>query len=127
MPKINSLTSSCSVNAFSFVFSQIAILRKLSVLLCLAFTSCLAPDISNWPDNIPPQRSFDAAYLEDAQNQQLQSQQEYLEWVLSFYQGNLAYPTGWMDVEAVVLNSVLRDESTPLAMQLSELGVSIGA
>ena len=96
-------------------------------MLCLIFTSCLAPDISNWPENIPPQSSFDEAYLDDSANQQLQSREEYLEWILSFYEGNLAYPSGWLDVEAIVLNSIATEGARPMASQLSELGYSIGA
>jgi len=109
------------------MFSWSPILKKSAVLLCLIFTSCLAPDISNWPKNIPPERSFDEVYLDDSENQQLQLREEYLEWILSFYEGNLAYPSGWLGVEAIVLNSISTEEARPMARQLSQLGYSIGA
>lgn len=121
------LNSLGRVNSLNFITSQSANLKRVSALFCLALTACLAPDISDWPDDIPPQRYFNTAYLADMNNQQLQSQKEYLEWVLSFYKGSLAYQLGWLDVEAVVLDSVLTQETKPLARQLSELGYSIGA
>ncbi len=106
------------------------IISKRSALLsALLFTlaSCVTPDIGNWPDSVPPQEVFIAAYAEDEENQHLQSQTEYLEWTLSFYQGNLAYQSGWEDIRDYVFDAPSEQERALLLAQLRELGVVIGS
>lgn len=100
--------------------------RILLAWFCLALGSCVSPNISNWPDTIPRQQFFVEAYLADTANQQLQSRTEYLEWTLSFYQGNLAYQSGWLDIESVVLNRAVSGDAGNLTKELSELGADIG-
>ena len=104
----------------------IASKRIVLAWLCLALASCVGPNISNWPDTIPEQQFFVEAYLADEANQRLQSRSEYLEWTLSFYQGNLAYQSGWLDIESAVLNAAADREAAQLAAQLNDLGAAIG-
>jgi hypothetical protein len=100
--------------------------KLLLAWLCLLLASCVGPNISNWPDTVPRQEFFVDAYLADEDNQQLQSRSEYLEWTLSFYQGNLAYHSGWLDVESVVLNAATPREAEQLDAELNALGAAIG-
>lgn len=103
--------------------------KRSALLSALLFTlaSCVTPDIGNWPESVPPQEVFIAAYAEDEQNQYLQSQTEYLEWTLSFYQGNLAYQSGWQDIRSYVFEAPSEQERAQLLAQLRELGVAIGS
>lgn len=98
-----------------------------SILLSLALTSCITPSIRNWPETVPRQGLFVQAYRADPDNQQLQSQQEYLEWILGFYQGTLIYPTGWLDVEERLLQDTPAIEKPKLDARLEQLGIVIGA
>jgi hypothetical protein len=98
----------------------------LIVLLSISLASCIGPNLDDWPETIPEQQYFIEAYQSDGANQQLQSRTEYLEWALSFYQGNLAYQSGWLDVESVVLASANSDVEV-LDGQLGDLGALIGA
>ena len=59
-------------------------------LTLLLLASCVAPNIQDWPDSIPQTQVFSEIYLADEVNQARQSEAEYLQWVLSFYQGNFA-------------------------------------
>lgn len=106
---------------------QLSSRRILLLLLGLMLASCVGPNIDNWPDNIPQQQFFVDAYSADAANQQLQSRSEYLEWSLSFYQGNLAYQSGWLDITSTVLNGADPKDAGSLAVQLGDLGAAIGA
>ena len=96
-------------------------------LLCLVLFSCANQDLANWPSSIPQQQVFVAAYTADSGNQQRQSQQEYLQWIMSFYQGNLAYQSGWLDIETIVLAAADSNDRQQLDRQLNELGTAIAS
>lgn len=98
-----------------------------SILLSLALASCITPSIRNWPETVPRQGLFVQAYRADPANRQLQSQQEYLEWILGFYQGTLIYPTGWLDVEERLLQDTPASEKPTLDARLEQLGIVIGS
>ena len=100
---------------------------KLSILsVSFLLSSCIGTDLSNWPDSIPQQQLFIDVYQADIDNQQLQSRNEYLEWVLNFYQGSLVYRSGWLDIEAEVLNTVAPQDIDRLDLELHKLGAAIG-
>lgn len=101
--------------------------RKLStaLLICLALQSCISQNLSNWPATIPQQQLFIRAYEGDLQNQPRQSQQEYLEWILSFYKGSLVYQDGWLDIEAMVLLNAATKDRQALHTGLAQLGLII--
>lgn len=95
--------------------------------LSMSLMSCLSPQLAQWPDSIPPMQVFAQAYAADSQNQRLQSQQEYLEWVLVFYRGNLVYPRGWSDLNSYVHAAATPAQTRLLDRQLAVLGEAIAA
>lgn len=99
----------------------------LMVLLSLLLASCIYRDLEHWPDSIPQQQLFIDAYYADLDNQRLQSEQEYLAWILSFYQGNLVYQTGWSDIESAVLMTASPSQRAMLGSELNRLGTAMGA
>ena len=96
-------------------------------LLSVSLMSCLNPQLAEWPDSIPPMQVFVQVYEEDSQNQRLQSRQEYLEWVLVFYRGNLVYPTGWLDLNSYIHGAATPAQTSLLDKQLAVLGAAIAA
>ncbi len=96
-------------------------------LLGVFLTACITPSIRNWPDEVPRQALFERAYRADEVNQQYQSRQEYLEWILGFYQGTIIYPSGWLDVEEQLLERTPLQQQAQLDARLEELGIVIGA
>ncbi|MDA1370624.1 MAG: hypothetical protein O2971_07670 [Proteobacteria bacterium] len=96
-------------------------------VICLAFFACRSTNFEQWPVEIPDRNLFIAAYSEDSENQSRQSRRLYLQWVLSFYQGSLIYPSGWIDVQATVLANTLPPEREQLEQRLENLGGSIAA
>ena len=102
-------------------------LIKTSVTLLFAFTlaSCISPNMHEWPDDVPKINLFVNAYRSDVPNQAFQSEEDYLEWILGFYQGTVLYPTGWLDVERQLLNSTEAEQKAVLALRLRDLGILI--
>lgn len=100
---------------------------SLLVLLGLATMSCLSPRLADWPESIPATQVFSQIYDEDSQNQRLQSRQEYLEWVLVFYQGSLIFPTGWSDLNSYLHGASTRAQGKVFDAQLAVLGKLIAA
>lgn len=103
--------------------------RKPSFIaaVCLFLASCIGPNLEDWPDSIPQTQVFIVAYDADEENQGRQSETEYLEWVLSFYQGNLAYQSGWQDIQDYVYEAPAPEAEQALLEQLSLLGIAIGS
>ena len=97
------------------------------VAVCLFLASCIGPNLEDWPDSIPQTQVFIVAYDADEENQGRQSETEYLEWVLSFYQGNLAYQSGWQDIQGYVYEAPAPGAEQELLEQLSLLGIAIGS
>ena len=95
--------------------------------VCLFLVSCIGPNLEDWPDSIPQTQVFIVAYDADEENQGRQSETEYLEWVLSFYQGNLAYQSGWQDIQGYVYEAPAPEAEQELLEQLSLLGIAIGS
>ena len=56
-----------------------------------------------WPADLPPVTYFEGVYAKDRQLHGLQSLDDYLSWVRSFYQGAPLYPRGWNDVSEDLL------------------------
>ena len=95
--------------------------------VCLFLVSCIGPNLEDWPDSIPQTQVFIVAYDSDEENQGRQSETEYLEWVLSFYQGNLAYQSGWQDIQGYVYEAPAPEAEQELLEQLNLLGIAIGS
>jgi len=56
-----------------------------------------------WPGGLPPVTYFEEVYAKDRQLRGLQSLEDYLSWVRSFYQGAPLYPRGWNDISEDLL------------------------
>lgn len=97
------------------------------VTACLFLASCVGRNIDDWPDAIPEVQVFRVVYEADEENQGRQSEAEYLGWVLSFYQGNLAYQSGWQDIQGYVYEAPAPEAGQELLDQLSLIGIAIGS
>jgi len=61
---------------------------------------------ANWPGEIPPREFFVAKYEADIENKQDETLDEYLLWVVRFYEGWELYSNGWTKVTADSLRGV---------------------
>ncbi len=73
---------------------------RLVALLALALTlfACTSHRAVNntWPERMPSRAYFVDTYEADTVNKQIQTQDEYLTWVLRFYKGWELYRRGWI-------------------------------
>jgi hypothetical protein len=60
-------------------------------------------------------------------NQTLQTREEYLGWIKSFYTGTLLYPTGWFDVQERVLSTSSPENVDAFGPRIEEMGRLIAA
>ena len=83
---------------------------------------CSVTDTIFWPEALPERQYFEANYRKDKDNQLVQSHVDYLDWVVSFYEGTLIAPVGWLDLQSIVLK-IAEPESRPeLDKKLTDLG-----
>ena len=103
--------------------SRNQILRN--VLLFLWLISLLKCSVTNtifWPGTLPGREYFEANYEEDKDNQLVQSKIDYLGWVVSFYEGTLIAPVGWLELQTIVLEIAEPEDRLELDKQLTDLG-----
>ena len=108
---------------FRLIKSRNQILR--SVLLFLWLISLLKCSVTNtifWPETLPGREYFEANYEEDKDNQLVQSKIDYLGWVVSFYEGTLIAPVGWLELQTIVLEIAEPEDRLELDKQLTDLG-----
>ena len=103
--------------------SRNQILRNtLLLFLLITLMRCSVTDTIFWPEALPAREYFEANYKKDKDNQLVQSKVDYLNWVVSFYEGTLIAPVGWLDLQSIVLE-IAEPESRPeLDKQLTDLG-----
>lgn len=96
-----------------------------SLLALLMLLSCVSTPRAVWPPSLPEQTQFIATYRADASNMARQTEPEYLDWIRNFYQGSRLYPTGWEDIEQLVLARTAATERGAIAADLRRLGIAI--
>ncbi len=108
-------------------FRLVVCMRTLPVLLlCLALSACaLRSSGGPWPADLPPQRHFLGLYAADVPNQAFQTQEQYLQWVVRFYEGSEFMALGWNAIAESVLVDLEPGQRASLASQLAALGAAI--
>jgi hypothetical protein len=95
------------------------------LLLITSVSACIStpPATADWPSNLPPREFYETAWADDTANQEVQSLNAYLRWVLRFYQGWPVYDYGWLDITGDVLASIEEpSEKQLVAERLIEMG-----
>tara|TARA_B100000214_G_C23855478_1_gene575462 strand:- start:147 stop:731 length:585 start_codon:yes stop_codon:yes gene_type:complete len=96
--------------------------KSLLFLWVLFLLECSVTGPIFWPDKLPELAYFEANYKSDKDNQLVQSKADYLGWVVSFYEGTLIAPVGWMNLQSMVLAMAEPEDRLELGKQLTELG-----
>ena len=76
----------------------------------------------DWPTDIPSLSHYEAVYANDSQNQAIQTKDEYLTWVIRFYQGWEGYPRGWRDIAREASATVAAAQRAKLEQKFMRLG-----
>lgn len=95
-------------------------------LALLLLAGCSSVNQEQWPQQLPPRSHYLDAYANDHTNQQYQSRQDYLKWVVNFYQGTVLYRRGWNQMIDEVKQTLTDQEQQNLAeRRLREIGKQI--
>lgn len=99
---------------------------KVLIAFCLAAlcVSCSTTQLAqrDWPEQLPEREYYVALYEEDKGNQGVQTQDEYLKWVIRFYRGWALSPYSW----DWLVSNALEQAAPGDREQLGELLASIG-
>lgn len=91
-------------------------------MLCV---SCISAPFKSpeWPKYLPSLRYYESVYAEDENNRAVQTKEEYLKWVIRFYEGWNLYQDGWKRTSRDILLSVDdADKKNTLRSKLAHLG-----
>lgn len=83
--------------------------------------------VSNWPEPLPARSHFVEQYQQDTVNRRVQSQEDYLTWVVRFYEGSLMVPQGWHDLTRDLADDYPASDARLLTLKRRELGMLIAA
>ena len=96
-----------------------------TVLLTLALhAGCTFAPVSerDWPTDIPSLSHYETVYDNDSQNKAIQTKDEYLTWVIRFYQGWEGYPRGWRDISREATVAVTAEQRATVEKKFMRLG-----
>lgn len=98
------------------------------VLMAFAVSACQSlNEETNWPEDVPDKERFLQAYHADTENQQEQTRQQYLNWIIRFYQGGDLMSTGWNDLTPAVLMGMSGETLQAAQTASHQLGVAISS
>ena len=110
------------------------IMKTMSALLAAALLQgCASFGVNNtriledWPDTVPDQAVFIQAWQQDRENRNLQSNVEYLNWVVRFYEGGELMSMGWNDMTPAILHGLAPEQMQQATRQRDQLGRAIAA
>jgi hypothetical protein len=83
--------------------------------------------LEEWPETVPDQALFIEAWQRDHENRHLQSDIEYLNWVVRFYEGGELMSMGWNDMTPAILQGLAPEQARRAARQRDRLGRLIAA
>ncbi len=105
-------------------------LHQFLLLVISALVLCGCETIATkkiaWPDDIPEQSYFEHAYALDPVNQKIQPEDEYLVWVLRFYNGYNGI-NGWREITDEVITSIDESRLKIVSGKMRNLGKQIAA
>lgn len=102
-------------------------LKRAFLCWALLLVGCATPSTDlGWPQAAAPRAQFEAAWQADADNRELQTLEDYLQWVERFYEGNNLVP-GWVGMTERLQERVPDGQWAQVQPQLLSLGAQIAA
>lgn len=102
------------------------LLISLSLFLLLSACATQTTVKRDWPEGIPARGYFETVYAADLRNQQEQTLEDYLKWVVRYYDGWELYRRGWKDVtEDLVTQIEEPDRAEEIRNKMNDIGQSI--
>jgi hypothetical protein len=103
-------------------------MRLLILVLIFVLPGCavFSAKEAAWPNELKHHDYFTSVYQQDPNNSKFQDLDQYLSWVMSFYQGTELYAKGWNSITAELLHKN-QDPEAAAAVQnkMERLGLLI--
>jgi len=111
----------------AFQLSMLRLSRIAPGLVFFVLFGCSSSPkvVDDWPAEVPPKDLFIQSYENDADNQEVQSREDYLVWIKRFYQGWVVYSHGWLKVSQDILEELPMDQREEARSQIAEIGLEI--
>lgn len=102
--------------------------NPLLLLLVGLLAGCVAtPPADDWPEHIPDRARFVDQWRADAENRQAQDVDEYLSWIVRFYEGLRPIALPWQDITTAVVADLEGEERAEGVAKMERLGVQISS
>jgi hypothetical protein len=107
-------------------------LHRSLILVSILFLSACSTHLyvaeENWPSDMPPKRIFIQSYEADASNNTIQTEDEYMLWIVRFYKGWELYRRGWLKMTDELLEQLPNpDETEEVKDKIYHMGIAISA
>lgn len=103
-----------------------SLLTLLFAALLLAGCSSL-PREAEWPGDLPPRHEFVRAYQDDPENAERQQLDNYLTWIVRFYDGHGLVGTSWKEVSEGIVHGLEGEDLEGARRDLQQLGLLIAS
>ena len=112
-----------------FTMSKWSVVLALFVSVLMLQGCSTTPGISGggWPAGIPEQAYYQDSFRADVENQQWQTEQDYMRWVVRFYEGWALYPRGWKWLSEEVDGTLAEEKKPHMSQIMASLGERISA
>ena len=102
----------------------ITTLERTVLLTLAALAGCTFTPVRqrDWPVDVPPLSHYETVYDNDSANQAIQTKDDYLTWVIRFYQGWEGYPRGWRDIRRNATAAIAADRRAAVDEKFARLG-----
>lgn len=103
----------------------------VTLLLSIFLTACsshryVADD--SWPKDMPPKSIFVEAYESDTHNKSIQTQDEYMLWIVRFYKGWELYRRGWLSMTDELMSQISNpSEAEEIEERIYRVGVKMSS
>lgn len=104
--------------------------RLLILLMAITLPACVAlPTKSGlWSDDVPAQAYFLEVYAQDTNNNSRQNLDQYLTWVMRFYQGSELYANGWNNItQAILFKNNVPEMAAKIKDKMARLGLLVSS
>ena len=89
----------------TFITRLLAIALMISGLFACSSTK-IAKQADAWPSDMPARAYFISVYESDEGNKKMQTQEQYLTWIVRFYKGWELYRRGWIKMSDELIAQV---------------------